>query len=42
MDSVYTGNGPDRGDTMIDIGFSNINPVIHVPASLLGVSSMEN
>ncbi len=42
MDSVTTGNGCDRGDTMIDIGFSNINPVIHVPASLLGVSSMEN
>ena len=42
MDSVTTGNGPVRGDTMLDIGFSNVNPVIHVPASLLGVSSMEN
>lgn len=42
MDSVTQGNGCDRGDTMIDIGFSNINPVIHVPASILGVSSMEN
>lgn len=42
MDSVTFGNGPVIGDTMLDIGFSNVNPVIHVPASLLGVSSMEN
>lgn len=42
MDSVTKGNGPIKGDTMLDIGFSNVNPVIHVPASLLGVSSMEN
>lgn len=42
MDAVTTGNGPVCGDTMLDIGFSNVNPVIHVPASLLGVSSMEN
>ncbi|SHK91806.1 NAD/NADP-dependent octopine/nopaline dehydrogenase family protein [Fibrobacter sp. UWEL] len=42
MDSVTKGDGPTRGDTMMDIGFSNVNPVIHVPASLLGVSSMEN
>ncbi len=42
MDAVTQGNGPEKGDTMLDIGFSNVNPVIHVPASLLGVSSMEN
>lgn len=42
MDSVTYGEGPTTGDTMLDIGFSNVNPVIHVPASLLGVSSMEN
>lgn len=42
MDSVMQGNGPIAGDTMLDIGFSNVNPVIHVPASILGVSSMEN
>ena len=42
MDSVTKGDGPVAGDTMLDIGFSNVNPVIHVPASLLGVSSMEN
>lgn len=42
MESVTKGDGPVAGDTMLDIGFSNVNPVIHVPASLLGVSSMEN
>ena len=42
MDSVTFGDGPVRADTMLDVGFSNVNPVIHVPASLLGVSSMEN
>ena len=42
MDAVTNGDGPQIGDTMLDIGFSNINPVIHVPASILGVSSMEN
>lgn len=42
MDSVTYGNGPVKGDTVMDIGFSNVNPVIHVPASILGVSSMEN
>lgn len=42
MDSVTTGDGPVKGDTVLDIGFANINPVIHVPASILGVSSMEN
>ena len=33
MDSITCGNGPVAGDTMMDIGFSNVNPVIHVPAS---------
>ncbi len=42
MDAVTRGDGPVKGNTMLDIGFSNINPVIHVPASILGVSSMEN
>ncbi len=42
MDTVTYGDGPVAGDTVLDIGFSNINPVIHVPASILGVSSMEN
>lgn len=42
MDAITYGNGSVAGDTMLDIGFSNVNPVIHVPASILGVSSMEN
>lgn len=42
MDAITYGKGVVKGDTMLDIGFSNINPVIHVPASILGVSSMEN
>lgn len=42
MDAVTSGDGPQKGDTVMDIGFSNINPVIHVPASILGISSMEN
>lgn len=42
MDAVRLGDGPVKGDTMLDIGFANVNPVIHVPASILGVSSMEN
>ena len=42
MDAVTHGDGPVPGDTVLDIGFSNVNPVIHVPASVLGVSSMEN
>jgi opine dehydrogenase len=42
IDAVTTGDGTEKGDTVLDIGFSNINPVIHVPAALLGVSTMEN
>ncbi len=42
MDAVTYGDGAIKGDTVLDIGFSNINPVIHVPATLLGVSTMEN
>lgn len=42
LDAVTNGDGPVKGETVLDIGFSNINPVIHVPATLLGVSTMEN
>lgn len=42
IDAVTYGEGPVKGDTVLDIGFSNINPVIHVPATILGVSTMEN
>ena len=42
MDCVTQGDGPVKGDTILDIDFANVNPVIHVPASVLGVSTMEN
>jgi opine dehydrogenase len=42
IDAVTQGNGPEAGNTVLDIGFANINPVIHVPATILGVSTMEN
>ena len=42
MDSVTYGDGAVKGDTVLDIDFANVNPVIHVPATILGVSTMEN
>lgn len=42
IDAVTYGDGPVKGNTVLDIGFANINPVIHVPATILGVSTMEN
>ncbi len=31
-----------KGDTVLDIGFSNPNPAVHVPGSVLNVGHMEN
>lgn len=42
IDAVLQGDGTVAGNTVLDIGFANINPVIHVPATILGVSTMEN
>ena len=42
LDSVVQGDGVAKGDTILDIDFANVNPVIHVPATVLGVSTMEN
>lgn len=42
LDAITNGKGPAKANTVLDVGFSNINPVIHVPATLLGVSTMEN
>ena len=42
IDAVTYGNRPEAGNTVLDTGFANINPVIHVPATILGVSTMEN
>lgn len=42
MDGVNTGNGTVDGDTSLDIGFSNVNPILHCPGTILGVGTMEN
>lgn len=42
MDAVTGGDGPVAGDTVLDIGFSNVNPVLHCPGTILGVGTMEN
>jgi opine dehydrogenase len=42
MDAVTKGDGPVAGDTVLDIGFSNVNPVLHCPGAILGVGVMEN
>lgn len=42
FDSITQGDGPTSGDTVMDIGFSNVNPVLHCPGTLLGVGTMEN
>ncbi len=42
FDSITQGDGADKGNTVLDIGFSNVNPVIHVPGTVLGASVMEN
>ena len=42
MDAVTQGDGPVAANTILDVDFANVNPVIHVPATVLGVSTMEN
>jgi opine dehydrogenase len=42
MDAITSGEGVAGGDTVMDIGFSNVNPVLHCPGTLLGVGVMEN
>ncbi|MBR2852976.1 MAG: NAD/NADP octopine/nopaline dehydrogenase family protein [Clostridia bacterium] len=42
FDSITQGDGHVKGKTVLDIGFSNVNPVIHVPGTVLGASVMEN
>lgn len=39
LDSVVH---PVAGDTVIDIALSNVNPILHCPGTILGVSTMEN
>ena len=42
MDAVTHGQGAVAGDTAMDTGFSNVNPVLHCPGAILGVGVMEN
>jgi opine dehydrogenase len=42
MDAVTKGDGPVGGNTVMDTGFSNVNPVLHCPGAILGVAVMEN
>lgn len=42
MDAVTQGDGAVAGDTALDTGLSNVNPVLHCPGAILGVSTMEN
>lgn len=42
FDTITRGEGPVGGDTVLDIGFSNVNPVLHCPGTILGVGVMEN
>lgn len=42
FDAITQGDGAVQGDTVMDIGFSNVNPVIHVPGTVLGAGTMEN
>ena len=42
FDSITEGDGAVGGNTVLDIGFSNVNPVLHCPGTILGVGVMEN
>ena len=39
---AITLRGAALANTVLDVNFANVNPVIHVPATILGVSTMEN
>jgi opine dehydrogenase len=42
FDAITGGDGVVGGKTVMDIGFSNVNPVLHCPGVILGVGVMEN
>ena len=42
MDAITNGDGVLGGNTVMDTGFSNVNPVLHCPGTILGVGVMEN
>lgn len=43
---IFSDNGDDfgfqKGDTILDVALSNVNPVIHVPGAILGAAVMQN
>ncbi len=42
LDAIRTGDGFVKGTDVIDVNLGNVNPVIHVPGTVLGVSTMQN
>ncbi len=42
LDAIRTGDGFVKGTTVVDINLSNVNPVIHVPGTVLGAAVMQN
>ncbi|BBO71674.1 hypothetical protein DSCA_56040 [Desulfosarcina alkanivorans] len=42
FDCINQGDGVIAGQTVMDTGFSNVNPVLHCPGVILGVGVMEN
>lgn len=42
FDAIRSGDGVVGGGTVMDTGFSNVNPVLHCPGVILGVGVMEN
>ncbi len=42
FDAITSGEGVVGGNTVMDTGFSNVNPVLHCPGTILGVGVMEN
>ncbi|MEE1229395.1 MAG: NAD/NADP octopine/nopaline dehydrogenase family protein [Lachnospiraceae bacterium] len=42
FDAIRTGDGFVTGTDVIDVNLGNVNPVIHVPGTVLGVSTMQN
>ena len=42
FEAILTGHGLVAADTVLDTNFSNTNPVIHVPGTVLGAAVMQN
>ena len=42
FDAVTYGDGPVAAETVLDTALSNVNPVLHCPGAILGVSTMQN